>query len=409
MAPRLSYPKEKLKVLLLENIHPVTRGIFEKEGYPVEQVTDALSPEDLSERIADVSILGIRSTTSITPEILVNAKRLLAIGAFCIGTNQIALSEAAGKGIGVFNAPYSNTRSVAELALGLVIMLYRGVFDKSSALHGGEWHKSAKGSYEIRKKKLGIVGYGNIGSQFSILAESLGMEVHFYDIYEKLPLSNTHKCDSLDELLRSVDVISLHVDGRTENINLFGEREFSLMKPGSLFLNLSRGFTVDMEALATKVKEGHIAGAAVDVFPNEPENRKDTFASPLQGLPNVILTPHIGGSTQEAQENIGHFVSERLLSFINEGSTTLSVNLPNVQLPRLDDTHRFLHIHDNVPGVLAKINNVLSENKLNIEGQHLATNQNVGYVITDVNSNYNNDVIESLKSIPGTVRFRVLY
>lgn len=409
MAPRFSYPKEKLKVLLLENVHPITRQIFEREGYPVEEVPNALSPKELALRISDVSILGIRSTTRITPDVLESAKRLLAIGAFCIGVNQVALPEVAQKGIAVFNAPYSNTRSVAELAIGLIIMLYRGIFDKSMAMHQGVWHKSARGSYEIRKKKLGIVGYGNIGSQLSILAENLGMEVRFYDIDEKLPLSNTNKCESLESLLASVDVVSLHVDGRKKNKNFFGEREFSLMKAGSLFLNLSRGFTVDTEALAGKIKEGHIAGAALDVFPDEPVKREDSFASPLQGLPNVILTPHIGGSTQEAQENIGRFVSERMLHFINEGSTTLSVNLPNVQLSRFENTHRFLHIHKNVPGVLAQINNTLGSHGINIEGQHLGTNPDVGYVITDVNIDYSKEVILALKEIPGTIRFRVLY
>lgn len=404
-----SYPKHRIKVLLLENINQKAVDVFTKEGYEVKTLPTALSEKELRENIPGISILGIRSKTKITHEVLEKADRLLSIGAYCIGTNQIDLSSCSKQGIVAFNAPYSNTRSVVELVIGEIIILYRNIFDKSSNLHQGKWDKSADNSYEVRGKKLGIVGYGNIGSQLSVLAESLGMEVYFYDIAEKLALGNAKKCRSLKELLKIVDVVTLHIDGRENNTNLIGEREFQWMKDGVIFLNLSRGFVVDIAALAKYIKSGKIKGATIDVFPTEPKNNKEPFTSLLQRLPNVILTPHIGGSTLEAQENIGNFVSDRLIKFINTGDTTLSVNFPNLELPMLKNAHRLIHIHKNIPGVLAKINSLLADNKINIEGQYLKTGDDIGYVITDVNRKYNKEVLQSLRSMPETIKFRVLY
>ncbi|MGH7245583.1 MAG: phosphoglycerate dehydrogenase, partial [Candidatus Levyibacteriota bacterium] len=329
----LSYPKSKMKVLLLENISDSAIEQFKKEGFSVETIKKALNEDELADAIKNVSILGIRSKTEVTPKVLSHARKLLAIGAFCIGTNQIALSDAAKKGIAVFNAPYSNTRSVVELVMGEIIMLYRKTFEKSTKMHAGIWDKSANNSHEVRGKKLGIVGYGNIGTQLSILAESLGMHVYFYDIAEKLSLGNATRCESLEELLAAVDVVTIHVDGRKSNANLIGQREFSVMKNGVLFLNLSRGHIVDIDALTQAIKNGKVAGAAVDVYPQEPKSNSDPFVSPLRDLPNVILTPHIGGSTEEAQHNIGEFVTHKLITFINTGSTTLSVNFPDLTLP----------------------------------------------------------------------------
>lgn len=404
-----SYPKSRIKVLLLENVHPVALRAFEEQGFNVEFVKGALDEDELCERIKDVSIIGIRSKTNITKRVLENANRLMAIGAFCIGTNQIDLEEAARKGIAVFNAPYSNTRSVVELAVGEMIMLIRNIVTKSNQMHAGIWDKSANGSYEIRGKKLGMVGYGSIGTQLSVVAEALGMEVYFYDEVEKLSLGNARKVNSLDDLLMVADVISMHVDGRKENKNLIGKREFDLMKKGVIFMNLSRGHVVDIAALADAVRSGKVAGASVDVYPYEPKTNAESFESELRGLPNVILTPHIGGSTEEAQENIGHFVPAKLLEFMNNGSSTGSVNFPEVQLPKLKDSHRLLHIHANVPGVLAKLNHIFAKNNINITGQHLKTNENIGYVIVDISKNYTEEFIQEVKEVEGTIRFRMLY
>jgi len=340
---------------------------------------------------------------------LVKAKKLLAIGAFCIGTNQIDLKTASQKGITVFNAPYSNTRSVVEIAIGEIIMLYRRIFEKNKKLHQGIWDKLVKNCFEIRGKKLGIIGYGNIGSQLSVLAENLGMEVYFYDAVDKLALGNAIKCESLKELLGKVNVVTLHVDGRETNKNLIGYKEFKLMKDKVLFLNLSRGFVVDIKALADNIKNGKIAGAAIDVFTNEPRKNNEKFICQLQNLPNVILTPHIAGNTEEAQKNIGDFVTKKIIDYINTGNTMLSVNFPNIQLPQQKKFHRLIHIHQNIPGILAKINSILGNNNINIEGQYLKTNENIGYVITDVNKKYNPSVMSELKKIPGTIRFRILY
>jgi D-3-phosphoglycerate dehydrogenase len=404
-----SYPKSKMKVLLLEKIDPLAVEAFQKEGYQIETVASALDEDELCEKIKDVSIVGIRSKTEITKKVVSHAKKLLAIGAFCIGTNQINLTECTEKGITVFNAPYSNTRSVVELAIGEMIMLYRKVFDKSSKLHNGVWEKSAEGSHEIRGKNLGIVGYGSIGSQLSVIAEMLGMHVYFYDIIDKLSLGNARKCSSLQELLNIADVLTIHVDGRKSNHHLISEKEFAEMKNGVLFLNLSRGFIVDLKALANNIKNGKIAGAAVDVFPVEPKSNQDPFISELQKLPNVILTPHIGGSTLEAQRGIAEFVSNKLIDFVNTGNTVLSVNMPQIQLPPFHNAHRFIHFHKNVPGMMAQINEIIAKHSINIEGQYLKTNEEVGYVITDVNKNYDKDLEESFKKIPGTIKLRVLY
>jgi D-3-phosphoglycerate dehydrogenase len=404
-----SYPKSRIKVLLLENVHPAALRAFEQEGFNVEFVKGALDEDELCERIKDVSIIGIRSKTNITKRVLDNANRLMAIGAFCIGTNQIDLEEAAKRGIAVFNAPYSNTRSVVELAVGEMIMLIRNTVTKSNQMHAGVWDKSAVGSFEVRGKKLGMVGYGSIGTQLSVVAEALGMHVYFYDEVEKLSLGNAKKLNTLDELLAVSDVISLHVDGRKENANMIGEREFALMKDGVIFLNLSRGHVVDIEALANAVKSGKVAGAGVDVFPYEPKTNAESFESALRGLPNVILTPHIGGSTEEAQENIGHFVPGKLLEFMNNGSSYGSVNFPEVQLPKLKDSHRLLHIHANVPGVLAKLNHIFAKNNININGQYLNTNTNIGYVIVDIAKDYTEEFIQEVKEVEGTIRFRMLY
>ena len=409
MNTTISYPKNRINILLLENVHEDAVKIMKEEGYNVEVYPAGLDEDELSEKIKDVSVLGIRSKTQVTAKVLENANRLIAVGAFCIGTNQIDLIRCLEKGVAVFNAPYSNTRSVVELALAEIIMLIRNIPDKSAKMHKGEWDKSASGSFEIRGKKLGIVGYGNIGTQLSVLAESAGMNVYYYDLVEKLALGNATKCESLEELFSTVDVISLHVDGRKENQSIIGEKEFSVMKKGSIFLNLSRGHIVDIPALKEAIQNGTIAGCGVDVFPEEPKSNKDPFESELKGLPNVILTPHIGGSTQEAQENIARFVPSKIIEYINTGSTTNSVNFPNLQLPILDNAHRLIHIHHNVPGILAKINNVLADHNINIAGQYLKTNETIGYVITDIDKAYNPDVIKALKAIPNTIKFRILY
>lgn len=405
----LSYPKSKMKVLLLENINPLAVEAFKKEGYEVESLTPSLNEEELLQKINDVSILGIRSKTKITSPVLKKANRLLAIGAFCIGTDQINLEAASQKGVAVFNAPYSNTRSVVELVMGEIIMLYRNVFDKSTKLHKGIWDKSAINAREIRGKKLGIVGYGNIGSQLSVIAENLGMEVYFYDIAEKQALGRAHKCNRLEELLEVSDVITIHVDGNKANANLIGEKEFKKMKQNVIFINASRGFIVDIDALTRNLEMGKVISAAVDVFPNEPKSNNEKFVSPLQGFANVILTPHIAGSTEESQRNIGEFVSRKLIQFINTGETGLSVNFPQIQLPDQTKTHRLIHIHENTPGILSQINAVFAENKINIEGQYLKTNEQIGYVITDVNRNYDKKIIDFLRNIPGTIKLRILY
>lgn len=405
----LSYPKSRLKVLLLENVHPEAERLFRAEGFPVEVVKGGLDENELCERIKGVSILGIRSKTQVTARVLEAADRLMAVGAFCIGTNQIDLTGCVKRGIAVFNAPFSNTRSVVELALGQIIMLSRRVPLKNPQMHRGEWDKSAAGAFEVRGKTLGIVGYGNIGAQLSVVAEAVGMRVVYYDIAEKLSLGNAIRLRSLPELLEQADLVTLHVDGRKENTNLIGAAELARMKPGAILLNLSRGHIVDLDALADAIRSGHLGGASVDVFPYEPKTNDEVFESPLRGLPNVLLTPHIGGSTAEAQFNIGQFVPSRILDYINTGNTQQSVNFPIVQLPLLQNAHRLLHIHANVPGILAQINQTLAAHQINIVGQYLKTNEHIGYVITDVETEYSPELIEELRGIRETIRFRVLY
>jgi D-3-phosphoglycerate dehydrogenase / 2-oxoglutarate reductase len=405
----ISYPKNRINVLLLENVHPVAVTLMKAEGFNVETYAAAMTEDELCEKIKDVSVLGIRSKTQITAKVLANANRLMTIGAFCIGTNQIDLKEATRKGVAVFNAPFSNTRSVVELAIAEMIILMRGIVDKSVKMHQGVWDKSAKGSYEVRGKKLGLIGYGNIGTQLSVIAESLGMKVLYYDREERLSLGNAVRCKTMKEVLEQADVISLHVDGREANANLISTAEFDQMKKGVIFINLSRGHVVDIKALKENIANGKIAGTSIDVFPYEPVSNDEEFQSELRGLPNTILTPHIGGSTSEAQENIGNFVPSRFFDYINSGSTSNSVNFPNITLPTLENAHRLIHVHNNVPGILAKINQVLAANGINIVGQYLKTNELIGYVITDINKEYNKEVIKELKSIENTIKFRVLY
>lgn len=409
MNKKFSYPKSRINVLLLENVHPIGVELMKHEGYNVEVISSALSEDELAEKIKNVSILGIRSKTNVTKKVLENANRLISIGAFCIGTNQIDLETCTEKGIAVFNAPFSNTRSVVEMAIAEIIFLMRGFHDKSHGMHKGIWDKSASGSFEIRGKKLGIIGYGNIGAQLSVLAENMGMDVYYYDFIEKLALGNATKIDSLDELLKTCDVISLHVDGRKDNDCLIDKSKIALMKKGSYLVNLSRGHVVDIKALKEALESGHIAGTAVDVFPHEPKNNDEPFASELIGMKNTILTPHIGGSTLEAQKNIARFVPGKIMEYINTGNTYNSVNFPNIQLPFLRDAHRLIHIHLNEPGVLAKINLILASYNINIVGQYLKTNEKIGYVISDINKAYSPEMIEAMKEIPGTIRFRVLY
>lgn len=391
---------------MLENIHPEAVRILTERGFEVETRAGALAEDELVEALDGVELLGIRSTTHVTPRVLEARPGLKAIGAFCIGTNQIALGDATHQGVAVFNAPFSNTRSVVELAIGEIIAMARRLTDHSGSMHDGVWNKTAKGSHEIRGRSLGIVGYGNIGSQLSVVAESLGMRVFFYDIVDKLALGNATRCDSLAELLAEAEAISLHVDGRPSNKGFFGDAEFSMMRRRALFLNLSRGFVVDDVALAKHLKSGHIAGAALDVFPTEPRTNDQEFVSPLRGIPNVILTPHIGGSTQEAQESIGRFVAGKLADFAEYGATILSVNMPQVQAGRAEGG-RIMHLHRNVPGVLAKVNGILADHGTNIEGQTLATRGDTGYVVLDVAGGADPGVVDALRSLPETLRVDV--
>ncbi|SHI95844.1 phosphoglycerate dehydrogenase [Pseudozobellia thermophila] len=404
----ISYPKNRIKILLLENVHPAALENLSKDGFSVELVKHSLPEEELIERIKGVHVLGIRSKTQVTQKVLDAANKLLVVGAFCIGTTQIDLDYARKRGVAVFNAPYSNTRSVVELAIGEIIMLMRSVFARSTEIHGGQWQKTAQGSREVRGKNLGIVGYGNIGKQLSILAEAIGMRVYYYDVEDKLSLGNARKCNSLEDLLNVSDVVTLHIDDNKANKNFIGEREINQMRDGAMLINLSRGFVVDIDALANALKSGKLAGAAIDVYPEEPRSN-GAFTTPLQGIPNVILTPHVGGSTEEAQRDIADFVPNKIMDYINTGNSVDAVNFPNIRLPKQQNAHRFLHIHKNVPGIMAKINEVLAKYELNIVGQYLSTDSEVGYVITDVDKKYDKDVIKALKKVENTIKFRVLY
>jgi D-3-phosphoglycerate dehydrogenase len=405
-----SYPKEKIQVLLLENISESAARNFRVQGYSgVTRLSKAMTEEELVESIRNVHILGIRSKTQITPRVLAAAKKLQAIGCFCIGVNQVDLKAARLNGVAVFNAPYSNTRSVAELVIGAAILLIRRIPDKNKAAHEGIWLKDAARSYELRGKTLGIIGYGNIGSQVSVLAESLGMRVLFYDIETKLPLGNAADGKSLKEVLSKSDVVTLHVPETAQTRNLIGKSQLKLFKKGAILINYARGEVVDLDALRKEILSGQIGGAAIDVFPVEPEKNGDRFQTPLQDLPNVILTPHIGGSTEEAQANIGEDVSQKLLQFLERGITLGSHTVPALALPPQEGSHRILHIHSNQPGVLSAINGQLSKYNINILGQYLKTNSAIGYVVLDVDKRLSAQAQSLLKEVKGTIKVRVLY
>lgn len=405
---KISYPKNRIKILLLENVHPAAFDNLSEDGFSVELVQHSLSEEELIEKIKGVHVLGIRSKTQVTRKVLEAANKLLVVGAFCIGTTQIDLESCKQNGVVVFNAPYSNTRSVVELAIGQIIMLMRHVFPRSTEIHSGRWNKTATNSREVRGKNLGVIGYGNIGKQLSVLAEAIGMRVYYYDVEDRLALGNAVKCNTLEDLLSVSDVVTLHVDDNKANRNFIGAREIGQMKDGAMLINLSRGFVVDIEALVAALKSGKLSGAGVDVYPEEPRSNGG-FVTQLQGLPNVILTPHVGGSTEEAQRNIADFVPNKIMDYINSGNTVDAVNFPNIRLPKQSNAHRFLHIHKNVPGIMAKINEVLAKYEMNISGQYLSTDSEVGYVITDLDKDYNKEVIKALKKVENTIKFRVLY
>jgi D-3-phosphoglycerate dehydrogenase / 2-oxoglutarate reductase len=405
-----SYPKEKIRILFLENISDAAVKNFKQSGYvKVDKITKALTEEQLIEEIKDVHILGIRSKTKITPAILAAAKKLQAIGCFCIGVNQVDLKAATKNGVVVFNAPYSNTRSVAELVIGLAIMLIRRIPDKNKAAHEGIWMKDAKGSFELRGKTLGIIGYGNIGSQVSVLAEALGMKVIFYDVETKLPLGNASDGKTLKEVLSKADVVTLHVPETTQTKNIINKNNLKYFKKGAILINYARGEVVDLEALRKAILDEAIGGAAIDVFPWEPEKNGDRFQTPLQDLPNVILTPHIGGSTEEAQQNIGEDVSVKLFNYLEKGITFGSHTVPALALPPQEGSHRILHIHNNVPGVLSAINTQLSKHNINIVGQYLKTNDEIGYVVLDVDKKLSAQALELLKEVKATIKVRMLY
>lgn len=405
-----SYPKEKINILLLENISEKAVAHIKEHGYvSVRKLNGALSEEELMKEVKDVHLLGIRSKTQITQRVLDAAQKLQAIGCFCIGVNQVNLKAATSKGVVVFNAPYSNTRSVAELVIGLSIVLIRRIIDKNKAAHEGIWMKEAKGSYELRGKTLGIVGYGNIGSQVSVMAESLGMKVIYYDVVTKLPLGNALQVKHLKDLLSQSDIVTLHVPETAQTKNLINKTNIKFFKKGSILLNYARGEVVDLDVLRKALVDGQLSGAAIDVFPWEPEKNGDRFQTPLQDLPNVILTPHIGGSTEEAQENIGEDVSNKMVQYLERGITIGSHTVPELALPIQEGTHRILHIHRNVPGVLSEINTELSKHKINILGQYLKTNDQIGYVVLDVDKALSRKALSLLKEVKETIKVRMVY
>jgi D-3-phosphoglycerate dehydrogenase len=407
---RKSLQKSKIKFLLLEGVHPTAVETLQKSGYNnIEQHKKALPVDELKTAIANAHFVGIRSATQLTEEVFEAASKLVAVGCFCIGTNQVELSAATNRGIPVFNAPFSNTRSVAELVLAEAILLLRGVAAKNAAAHRGEWQKTAANAFEIRGKKLGIIGYGNIGMQLGVIAEGLGMQVQFYDITNKLPLGNARQVPSLNQLLASSDVVSLHVPETDTTQNMVGAAQLAQMPAGSILINASRGTVVDIDALADALASGALGGAGIDVFPVEPRSNDDEFISPLRRFDNTFLTPHIGGSTIEAQENIGMEVAEKLARYSDNGTTTSSINLPAVALPEHKGKHRLLHIHRNVPGVMSAINSVFSENRINIAAQFLQTNESVGYVVIDIDAEYSEVALKKLAAIDGTIRSRVLF
>lgn len=407
--PSTSFPLDKIKVLLLENIHKSAHEIFGNAGYTVEAVSSALPEEELKKKVADVHVLGIRSKTQVTPAVLESGRRLLSVGAFCIGTNQIALDAANGFGVPAFNAPFSNTRSVAELIICEVIALSRQLGDRSQEVHAGVWKKVATNCHEIRGKTLGIVGYGHIGSQVGVLAEALGMRVVYFDIRATLPMGNNRSCETLDALLGQSDFVTLHVPETKDTKHMIGAEQLAKMKPGACLLNMSRGTVVVIEALAAAIKEKRLGGAAVDVYPTEPESNSEGFETPLRGLPNVILTPHVGGSTEEAQEAIGREVASSLVRFVSSGSTAGSVNFPAIDMPPMRDVHRILNVHRNVPGVLTNINRIVSDHSANIQAQVLSTDANIGYLIMDINVEVSEDVRKGIAALPTSIKTRILY
>jgi D-3-phosphoglycerate dehydrogenase len=410
MSKTTSLDKSKIRILLLEGVHQSAIDTLNAQGYTnIEFHTGSLPEEELIEKVRDAHFVGIRSRTQLTRKVFEAAEKLIAVGCFCIGTNQVDLQAATEAGIAVFNAPYSNTRSVAELVLAEAIILLRGVAEKNAKAHRGVWLKSAKNSYEIRGKKLGIVGYGSIGSQLSVLAEGLGMDVYFYDVITKLPLGNAKQISSLPELLGMCDIVTLHVPELPSTKNMMGATQFEQIKQDAILINASRGTVVDIDALCQALKAGKLLGAAIDVFPVEPRSNNDEFISPLREFDNVILTPHIGGSTMEAQENIGYEVAEKLIKYSDNGSSITSVNFPEVALPEHPNKHRLLHVHQNIPGVLSQINTVFSENGINISGQYLQTNDKVGYVVIDVDADCSELALEKLKQVNGTIRCRRLF
>ncbi|MDK9696228.1 MAG: phosphoglycerate dehydrogenase [Siculibacillus sp.] len=412
MTPRLSLPRERISVLLLEGISQTAVDLMKAAGYTnLVHLPKALEGEALKEAMAGVHMVGIRSRTRLTEEVFAAADRLMAVGCFSVGTNQVELGAARKRGIPVFNAPFSNTRSVAELVIGEIVMLMRRIFDRSVSAHQGGWDKSADRSFEVRGKTLGIVGYGNIGSQLSNLAESMGMRVIFFDLTDKLRHGNTEPSDSLDELLAASDVVSMHVPETAQTQNMMGAGEFAKMKKGAYFINNARGTVADLDALAEALKSGHLAGAAIDVFPKEPKSNAERFVSPIQGLANVILTPHIGGSTEEAQERIGAEVARKLVDYSDIGSTSGAVNFPQVQLPPRPNGTRFIHVHENRPGMLNKLNNLISDRGLNIGSEYLQTEGEVGYVVIEADGagDHADDILEAMRAIPGTIRARLLY
>ena len=404
-----SFPLDQIKFLLLENIHATAQELIRGEGFQLEILSGALKEAELTQKLRDVHVLGIRSKTRVTEKALSEARRLLAIGCFCIGTNQVDLNAANLRGIPVFNAPFSNTRSVAELVIGEVIALARQLGDRSREVHEGRWRKIASGSWEVRGKTLGIVGYGHIGSQVGVLAESMGLKVVFYDTGSKLPMGNNQALSSLKEVLQAADFVTLHVPAKANTHEMIGAAELAAMRKGSYLLNLSRGTVVVLPALAEALRSGHLAGAAVDVYPEEPETNSDGFETPLRNLPNVILTPHVGGSTSEAQAAIGREVGNTLVKFVNTGATTSAVNFPNVELPPIKGTHRILNVHRNVPGVLRDINRIVSEHNANIRSQVLSTDANVGYLIMDLDQDVSDEVKKDIGALPTSVKTRILY
>jgi D-3-phosphoglycerate dehydrogenase len=405
-----SYPKEKINILFLENISDTAVRFFKESGYSaVRKLSGALSEEQLIKEIKDVHLLGIRSKTQITEKVIAKADKLLAIGCFCIGINQVDLKAATEKGIAVFNAPYSNTRSVAELVIAASILLIRKIIDKNIAAHKGQWNKDASGSHELRGKTLGIIGYGNIGAQVSVLAEALGMKVIFYDVETKLPMGNASDVKTLKDLMSQAEVITLHVPETSQTKNLINKNNLKYCKKGAIVINYARGEVMDLDALRKAIESGQVGGAAVDVFPIEPEKNGDVFQSPLQNLPNVLLTPHIGGSTEEAQQNIGEDVSTKLLNYLEKGISWGSHTIPALSLPPQEGSHRILHVHKNVPGVLSQINGQLSKNNINIVGQYLKTNEEIGYVVVDLDKQLSNQATGLLKEVPHTIKVRLLY